>query len=408
MNLMSFIPRPAAKASLAAVLAVALLGVGCGGGVGTGGTGSPLSTYAQGPVQGFGSVIVNGLRFDDATASVEDGEGAPRNRDTLRLGMTVEVEAGPVSTGADGPSAIARRIRVDSELQGLVGSVDASGGSFTLLGQRVLVENTTVFDEALEDGPAGLRPGQAVEVHAQFDPAAGRYRATRVEVLTPARLALSGLRLRGPVAEVDRAARRLRIGEVWYGYDGATGVPADLTASQTVRLRLALADLGGLGAGAPLRWEVRAFQPALRALGDAAVLRLRGLVTAVGAGGALSVEGRPVDSGAAVLSGGPLAVGLRVEVQGRIVGGVLQADRIEVRTDAQEQAQGFELRGPVTAFSPALGLLVLRGQTVGTARVDLVFEGGTRADLVPGRRIEVRGMLSADRRRVDATRIRFE
>ena len=56
---------------LATVLAIPLLMAGCGGGVGTGGTG----TYAAGPITGFGSVIVNDIRFDDGAAMADDVPG---------------------------------------------------------------------------------------------------------------------------------------------------------------------------------------------------------------------------------------------------------------------------------------------------------------------------------------------
>ena len=46
---------------------LALLGAGCGGGVDSGGTGTGhTSTLAVGPISGFGSIIVNGVRFDDS------------------------------------------------------------------------------------------------------------------------------------------------------------------------------------------------------------------------------------------------------------------------------------------------------------------------------------------------------
>jgi hypothetical protein len=45
---------------------------------------------------------------------------------------------------------------------------------------------------------------------------------------------------------------------------------------------------------------------------------------------------------------------------------------------------------------------------VGTVRSDLRYDDGTAADLALGRRVEVRGVLAADGRSVDATRIRFQ
>ena len=38
--------------------------IGCGGGVETGGTGPTGSSFVEGPVSGFGSVIVAGIRFE--------------------------------------------------------------------------------------------------------------------------------------------------------------------------------------------------------------------------------------------------------------------------------------------------------------------------------------------------------
>ena len=67
------------------------------------------------------------------------------------------------STDSSGSRASATRIRFESELSGLVGLVDVAGGSFTLLGQRVTVDESTVFDERLSGGPAGLYTGQPVE-----------------------------------------------------------------------------------------------------------------------------------------------------------------------------------------------------------------------------------------------------
>ncbi len=71
-------------------LCLALLAAcGGGGGVDTGGTGGAVPAVASGPITGFGSVIVGGVRFDDSSAEVEDLDGTRRSRDELRLGMTV-------------------------------------------------------------------------------------------------------------------------------------------------------------------------------------------------------------------------------------------------------------------------------------------------------------------------------
>lgn len=383
--------------TLAVSAAFALLG--CGGGVGTGGTGGEVGAFAAGPITGFGSIIVGGVRFDDSAAAVEDSDGGRRSRDELRLGMTVEVNSSAITVDSSGSRANASRIRFESELSGLVGLVDVTGGSFTLLGQRVTVDSTTVFDERLARGLAGLSTGQAVEVYAVFDTAAQRYRATRVEPAS----AGQGLRLRGLAAEVDTAAQTLRVGGTSYSYAGATGVPAGLAAGQFVRLRLELDLLP-----AP-RWVVRSFGTALSTLADVDGLKVQGLISAFASSSSFSVNGRPVDASAASFPDGTtgLAAGVRVEVEGTVRAGVLRASKVSIESDDEIRNRGFEITGAILSVNAAERTVTVRGVTISTARSDLRFEGGTAADLQSGRAVEVRGELAADRQRVEATRIKF-
>ncbi len=375
----------------ALVLAVALV-AGCGGGVGEGGTGG----YASGPITGFGSVIVNGVRFDDASASVVDGDGVARSRDALRLGMTVEIAGTDIGT----TTGVATSIRYDSELLGLVDStVDPATGSFTLLGQRVLVDSATVFDESV-GGLAAVRKGQMLEVYAVFDPAAASYRATRVGpaagTATP--------HVRGLVAQADTSARTLRIADIGYSYSSASGVPADIGAGQYVRLNLS-SNVPSSG-----RYGVQAFGTAVPTLPDSDKGSLKGLISSFVSARSFSVNGRPVDASAATFSNGTagLAVGVRVEVEGAVRSGTLKATKVSIDSDAQQNNQTFELHGAITAVSPALKLFTLRGITVSTARSDLVYANGTAAALVVGRQVEVKGKLSSDGLRIDATSIAFE
>lgn len=383
-----------AAAMLICLLALTAVLTACGGGgVGTGGTGS----FASGPITGFGSVVVNAVHFDDSQATIEDGEGVRRTRDDLRLGMTVEIDSSAVSSTVSGSSASASRIRYDSELRGPVGSVDAAAGSFTLLGQRVVLESRTVFDAQIAGGASGLSAGRWVEVYAVFDAATARYRATRVE---PA-LSAAGARLRGPLAAVDTGARLLRIGAATYGYGAASSPPPALAAGQFVRLRLALADAA---------WAVSSFGTALPALPDADGVSLKGLISAYTSPASFSVNGRVVNASGARFPDGSAGMGLgvRVEAKGRLRDGTLLATEVSIESDEEEEAREFELSGSITSVDAAQRTLVLRGQTVSTARADLRFEHGTAADLVAGRRIELKGRLSADRLRIEATLIKFE
>jgi hypothetical protein len=380
----------AATAAAAAVLAFATAVValaGCGGGVGEGGTG-----YASGPITGFGSVIVNDIVFDDAAAQIEDGEGTARPRAELRLGMTVEVESEAIRDGA----ARATRVRFDSAVRGPVERVDAD--SFVVLGQRVAVDETTVYDNALAAGLPALATalGQVVEVYGLFDAGLGRFRATRVE-LRPLALVY---RLRGVVSEIDERARTLRIGTAVFGYAAASAVPSNLAVGSFVRLWVATDQILG-------RWPVLRFGEVQRELGDVDGVSVKGFVTSLASATDLRVDGRLVDARAATVSGGPLTLGLRVEVIGSLRGGVLVASSVLVRSDQFERERGFELRGEIESVAADRLSLVLRGVTVSLARPPS-YDNGSAADLAAGRSVEVRGVVSVGNgARLDAVRVRF-
>jgi hypothetical protein len=367
----------------------------CGGSVGTGGTGQ-TADYTAGPITGFGSVIVGGVRFDDSAAEVQDEDGVRRSRDDLRLGMTVEVQSDSITSGSSGATARAARIRFESELNGPVGIVSQATSSFTILGQNVSVDATTVFDDRLSGGLAGLRFADLVRVYAVFDVALQRYRATRVEPST----ALAGLRLRGPVTALNTQAQTLNIGAVTYPFAGAPNVPAGLAVGQYVLLRLEFESLRN-------GWVVRGFGEALPTLPDADRAKVEGLITSFTSPATFSVGGRAVDASAASVGGsGSLAVGVRVEVEGSVRLGLLRATRVTIKSD-DDIRDRFELFGPITAVNAAQATIVVRGTTVSTAGPNLRYDNGGPADLQVGRPVEVRGQLAADRRTLEATRIRF-
>ncbi len=81
-----------------AALAVALSVVACGGGGGGSSSGSsssatvtPTSSVYNGSISGFGSVIVNRVRFSTVGATTVDDDGAEVRLDDLRIGMRVTV-----------------------------------------------------------------------------------------------------------------------------------------------------------------------------------------------------------------------------------------------------------------------------------------------------------------------------
>jgi hypothetical protein len=212
----------------------------------------------------------------------------------------------------------------------------------------------------------------------------------------------ASLLLRGPIAQLDTTAKTLRIGATTYGYDSATGVPSDLAAGQFVRLRLVT--------DGSARWRVSAFGSAQRSLPDADEAKLEGLISAFTSAISFSINGRPVDATTASFPDGRpgLKLGVRVEVEGSLRSGVLIARKVEIQSDDDERDEGFELEGSITSITADLSSFVLRGQTVSTQRAGLIYEGGKASDLKVGAKVQVKGVLSADGQRIEATRIEFD
>ena len=116
------------------------------------------STYASGPITGFGSIIVNGVRFDDIGASIEDDDGLVRSHDELGLGMRTEVTASAITTAAGVASATASSIRVQSAIVGPLEAINTTQAMLTVLGQTVAVVATTWYNNSITGGIASLTP----------------------------------------------------------------------------------------------------------------------------------------------------------------------------------------------------------------------------------------------------------
>jgi len=375
--------------------ALLLVLTACGGGVETGGTGA--GAYVQGPITGFGSVIVAGVRFDDSCSNcIEDADGTRRSRDDLRLGMMVEVESGPIGDdGSGGRVATATRVRLVSELLGPVTEAfNTAESRIAVLGQPVQLTPATVVDGVL-GGAASLRVDDVVEVFG-FSAEMDGYVATRIERRSSAP---DSYRVRGQVRDLDRMANTMRIGV--QGFDlTTTGVPAGLDNDQFVRLAVRTQQVGG-------RWPVVSVAIEDRSAGDHDEAEVEGLISAFTNAATFSVNGVRVDARNAIAPAG-LAVGVRVKVRGRSLAGVLMAASVEIHDDDDVFSEGVDIRDVIATVDATTQTFTLRGITVFYGGVaPNQFEHGTAADLAPTRRVRVRGTVSADGTRVIATRIEF-
>jgi hypothetical protein len=377
----------------------------CGGGngpvaviPGDGGTGAGTPTLSVGPVLGFGSVIVGDVKYDDigAQISIEDGDDDGAG---LLLGMVVRLEG---KLNQDRVTGKADKIESGAEIRGPVVSVDPVAKTFVAMGTKVLTAAATVFVNAKAD-LSDLVPGDIVQVHGLPDgngdvtaarvqkrPAQAQpvYKSVGVVAATPAPTATS---FKLGTLTVNIAANAVR------------DLPSPIPAGTLVRVKTLAAPVNNVITAS----QVRPFMA--NAPASVTEAEVEGYITELN-GARFKVSGLAVEVGAATqyipgnTTQADLANGKRVEAEGRVVNGVLQADRIKLK-DAQGGGSEFRFEGPVTDFVSAASFKV-KDQLIDASGAGVRFDGGAVTDLANGKNVEVRGSV-IDNGKLTATRVRF-
>lgn len=418
-------PLRKGKALFSLTMVAALAACGGGGGdvagaPGSGGTGS----YVAGPITGFGSVIINGVRYDDSAARIEteDGEGSDDDgkgtldKGDLRLGMIAEVEGGQVTTGTNGAlsTGTASVIRYINELKGPVSNVTGTG--FTLLGQTVSVNPATIYENV--SGIGAITGGNCAyaEVYAFYDATTSSYNATRVECKTTQP---DTYRLYGPIGNLTDST--FTINGLTVTYTGVSEVPT-LSNGVVVRVRLSPVSLtSNTVSPAATATRVKLNTKAARSSSKASV---EGLITdylATADGATFKVNGVSVVLNASTgfedgLQKADLADGVRVEVEGALVDGVLTARSIEEEseTDLEDQSEGQEFLGRVSNVLPesnggTFTLTTSGGRVLTVTYLNTDFdEPADQTGFGNNALVEVKGALGSNGTSVDATKIQLE
>jgi len=174
--------------SLSTLLLGTLLALAsCGGGTGGTGSGGSGPVVSSGVMQ-KGSVILNGVRFEDMTANITIDD-TPKLPADLADGMVVRVRG---RINDDRITGTADRVEVENEVRGTVQTHDAgvNPATFTVVGQIVFVPDGITFANFSAPTPTGAAAvGQlvdgssVVEVHG-LRQADGSISATRVELIS--------------------------------------------------------------------------------------------------------------------------------------------------------------------------------------------------------------------------------
>jgi len=356
--------------------------------------GNPVAVVTKGEITGFGSVIVNGVRYETGSAEIViDGE--PGTEAGLSVGAVVTLRGERVS-GAD--TGNATRIEFDDNVEGPVDAVDAGAGTAVVLGRTVHVSIDTLFEGSGGiAGLDGLTAGDAVEVSG-FDRADGSVEATLVRLKSaPDRLELTGV-----AAQVDAAAQRLRIGGALVDYGSAMldGFPEGAPANgDRVEARGSERAADGTLIAETLSFREKGVDAA--AEGEQA--KVEGLITRFATPADFDVDGQPVATDdATVFQGGNasmLGPDVRVEVEGTVTDtGAILAERVafegpsQARLDAAVEDVDLD-----AATLTAAGATVLTDAKTGfrdaSSQRQRPFSLG---DIGSGDRVEVAGTESGE------------
>jgi Domain of unknown function (DUF5666) len=398
------------RTGLLSITTLALLSA-CGGG-GSSGSGTPASgtPAAQPPtvtvedgtvgiISGFGSVIVNGVRYDDSSASVKDDHGISLSSSRLGLGMTVHLRGKSNDDGTGSASGI----NVFSELQGPVSALNAAAGTFTLFGIAVTVDAKTVFADV--SGLAALSNGNIVEVYGLRN--GNAVTATRIERKTPA-AGDAVVKLRGAITGLNAAASTFNLAGLVVSFASAQVTPSNgsLTEGGFVSVSANSAPVGTtLTATRVSALGARSFS-----FDDRAKSELEGVISGFTSVGQFTVGGITVNATNAVFVRGTvasLANGGRVEIKGTYSNNVLNARLVKFEDSIS--SDDFEVHGAVSGFT-SLANFVVRGIKVDASGAGILFERGVAANIANGRLLEVEGSMqsSASGSILKATKVKFE
>jgi hypothetical protein len=377
-------------AFLATAAAVFVTACGGGGGAssdppvapGAGGGGMPNILNVSGTITGFGSVIVDGVKYDDSRAavSVDQGASAPSSGSLsdLKLGMNVDARI------TDGKLT---DVVVRAKLEGPVATIDVLGASFTIFGQTVKVASSgatpTLFDGVTDLN--GLAVGDRVEVHGTVD-ASKAITATRVE-RKPSSGSAPGIRIGGVITALDGSAKTFRFNDLTIDYGAATVQPSGKTPAEG---QFAVA----VGDAAPASGRFAAKSLRIVGASDGEDFNIGGRIGTFTSLSDFVVSGVRVDASSATLDGGTntdLAAGVAVGVEGKMIGGMLKASKLRILKTPVDVAAS--LKGQVSDF---LGASSFKLRETPVDASTATFTGGTSTDLGNGAWVIVTGKAQGD------------
>jgi hypothetical protein len=403
---------------IAASLATAVFVVSCGGGIGgvnvagggIGGTG--VTAVSVGPITQFGSIFVNGVEYDlkDAAITVNDqlvtntgDDGNAVAPSHLALGQVVKVQ-GTINT--DGVTGTAAQVTFSSDVNGPITSVtpvDATTVKIVVLGQTVIVDNTTQFKNLTFNS---LATGIVVEVSGLAN-SGGDIHATFVEKTEDSYNGTSDVDVKGTIQFLDSPTAgmfMIKQQPVDYitGAPDLSGLPNNTLANgQFVEVTGYIAN--GILVATKIKSESEGF-----GVSESQQAEIEGFVNAITSSSDFTVGAQPVHTtGSTVYRGGlatDIAVGVKVEIEGALQGGILTATKITFR-DSIELNANVNI---VDSGTNSLTLTGLSGITVTVNNLTHLDGVSSLGNLQTGANVKVRGRPEGTPGTVIATELEKE
>jgi hypothetical protein len=318
----SSIARSSGLCILAAVVTASCADSGTSAGIdGTGVRAPSVAAAAYGRVTDFGSVWVNGVRYDTANATFTI-DGRPGSQTDLGTGDIVSVtgmlDPGSVTTG------VAARVVLDHAVVGPISSIGQ--GSVVAMGQTIDLDGAT-FDASISPpSTAGLSVGDAVEVSG--------FRNHRREIVATriGKRAIAGedFRTRGIVSNHYAVEKRFDVNALTVHYDSAVvthdTLSTDVANGDLVEVVGSSLDENGALIASHVTFKTT---EVIASPGD--LVDIEGYVTALDPANPLAFQlaGLPVATTAATVFDGSLALDERIRVRGSLnSGGTLVANGV--------------------------------------------------------------------------------
>lgn len=169
-----------------------------------------------GPISGFGSVIVNGIRYntDNTSFIIDDRNGTQSD---LQVGYIITLK----TRIGNGNERQASSIRYEATVEGPVAELDIINESLSVLGQTILTNTETSFDSRFTPTSfSGLNIGDRIEVSGDFN-AEGDIIASRIELARDNELGSETYKVHGHIANLDTDSFNFQIRNLLIAYGNA-------------------------------------------------------------------------------------------------------------------------------------------------------------------------------------------